>query len=106
MNSFRASCFEFRVFIKFMEESKGGGVKAVVWVVIAILVIWGIYAVVKKGNAPAETGPIKIGLITPLTGDAASLGEFVKNVTDLAITEINANGGVNGQPISVITEDE
>lgn len=39
---------------------------------------------------------IKIGASGPLTGDAAVYGEAVYNGAKLAISEINANGGLNG----------
>ncbi len=87
-----------------MESSKSGGVKVVIWVVIALLVVFGIYSVLKK-STPTETGPIKIGFIGPLSGDAASVGEPIKNGAELAVKEINANGGVNGRQIEMIYED-
>lgn len=43
------------------------------------------YSLVTK--APKETGPIKIGFMGPLTGDAASYGESIKKGFDLAVQE-------------------
>ncbi len=58
------------------------------------------------GVAPkAETGPIKIGAIAPLSGDAAVYGEPLRKVIDLAVEEINAKGGVNGRNLQMIFED-
>jgi branched-chain amino acid transport system substrate-binding protein len=37
---------------------------------------------------------IRIGTILPLTGDAAPLGQLGKEARDMAIEEINANGGI------------
>ncbi len=54
----------------------------------------------------ANTGPIQIGFIAPLTGDAASYGVPMKNITALAVKEINATGGINGRPIEVIYKDD
>ncbi|MDP6562065.1 MAG: ABC transporter substrate-binding protein, partial [Candidatus Peribacteraceae bacterium] len=51
------------------------------------------------------TGPIKIGYIGPLTGEAASYGVDTLNGTELAVAEINAAGGINGRLIELITED-
>ncbi|HYC34408.1 MAG TPA: ABC transporter substrate-binding protein [Candidatus Paceibacterota bacterium] len=79
--------------------------KKVIWVVVAVLVIWGIVAATKNSNKVKETGPIKIGFIAPLTGDAAAYGEVVKNGTMLAEKEINARGGINGRPVEVIYDD-
>src|SRR3989338_5772106 len=80
--------------------------KLIAWIIVLVLVVWGVFDWAKGGSTPKETGPIKIGLITPLSGDAASLGEFIKNVTDLAVAEINANGGIDGREITVIAEDD
>ncbi|MCB9798888.1 ABC transporter substrate-binding protein [Candidatus Nomurabacteria bacterium] len=52
-----------------------------------------------------EMEPIKIGFISPLTGEAATYGEPGKNVTAMAVEEINAAGGINGQMLEVIYED-
>jgi len=48
---------------------------------------------------------IKIGALYPLTGGLAQYGEVALKTTNLAIDEINANGGVNGRPIELILED-
>jgi branched-chain amino acid transport system substrate-binding protein len=53
-----------------------------------------------------DTSPISIGVFTPITGDAAGLGEFLKNVSDIAVDKINAEGGINGRKISLIYEDD
>lgn len=54
----------------------------------------------------ADASPIKVGISVPITGDAASLGEFLKNVSDMAVEKINSEGGVNGRQISLIYEDD
>lgn len=48
---------------------------------------------------------IKVGLILPLTGDAASWGIPPKNGAIIAAEEINNNGGINGKKIELIIED-
>ena len=50
-------------------------------------------------------GPIKIGFIGPLTGDASSLGENARAAVTLAAQEINTEGGINGRSLEVIYED-
>jgi branched-chain amino acid transport system substrate-binding protein len=56
-------------------------------------------------TAEEETGPLKIGYIGPLTGDAASYGSDTVNGARIAVDEINKEGGVNGHPVSLIAED-
>ena len=59
-----------------------------------------------QAPAPAETAaPIKIGAIIPLTGDAATYGEMVRDVQQLAVEEVNASGGVNGRMLEFVVED-
>jgi len=56
--------------------------------------------------ALAETAPIKVGAISPNTGDLAAYGEAVSNGIDLAVAEINAAGGVLGRPLEIIHMDD
>lgn len=53
-----------------------------------------------------EAGEIKIGVITPLSGEGATYGEATKRGVDLAVAEINAQGGVNGKKVRIIYEDD
>jgi branched-chain amino acid transport system substrate-binding protein len=47
----------------------------------------------------------KIGILFPMTGDAGQYGVDGKKAIDLAIEQINSNGGVNGKKIEVFFED-
>lgn len=49
---------------------------------------------------------IKLGFIGCLTGGAAVYGQTSLNGAKLAVDEINANGGVNGKNIELVTEDD
>jgi len=53
-----------------------------------------------------ETGPIKIGVLLPLTGHQANFGEMEKNSYELAKAEINAAGGINGRQLEFVYEDD
>lgn len=48
---------------------------------------------------------IKIGAILPLTGPGGKYGEYAKNGIDLAVSKINAKGGIKGRKVVVIYED-
>jgi branched-chain amino acid transport system substrate-binding protein len=50
--------------------------------------------------------PVKIGLMAPITGSWASEGAEMKQVLTLLADELNAKGGINGQKVEVITEDD
>ena len=64
----------------------------------------GVVALVVFGGA-AVAAPMKVGVIIPLSGLTAQIGEKVKAGYQLAEQEINAAGGVNGDPIQFIFAD-
>lgn len=49
---------------------------------------------------------IKIGIAEALTGPAAKYGVAIKNGFMLAVEEINAKGGINGNKLALLIEDE
>lgn len=53
----------------------------------------------------STTGPITLGVIVPLSGDAAVVGLPISRAIDLAIAEINASGGVRGRLLQSNTVD-
>jgi ABC-type branched-subunit amino acid transport system substrate-binding protein len=55
-------------------------------------------------GATAE-GPIKIGIIADLTGPFTTYGNSLARSAQLAINEINADGGIAGRQVEVIVED-
>ena len=57
-------------------------------------------------NYAAKNTKFKIGVSGPLTGDAAVYGLGVKNSAQLAVDEINANGGVNGVQLELVAKDD
>jgi branched-chain amino acid transport system substrate-binding protein len=55
------------------------------------------------GQASAQ---IRIGLMAPLTGSWASEGRAMKQIVDLLADELNSAGGVMGQKVEIIAEDD
>lgn len=53
-----------------------------------------------------KSDKIVIGGSGPLTGDAAQYGVAVKNAAELAVKEINDNGGINGTKLDLVFEDD
>lgn len=59
------------------------------------------------GESTAASGEVfKIGGIGPVTGAAAVYGLAVKNGAQIAVDEINANGGINGYQIEFNFQDD
>ena len=63
-------------------------------------------ALALAGTASAQNTPIRIGVVTPLSGTYAGIGQQVKWGLDLAAKEINDAGGVMGRKLELIYEDE
>lgn len=76
----------------------------VIVVIGLVLVGWGILNI-KALRAPITKNPIKIGFIGPLSGGPALWGEGARNMVQLATSEINENGGINGRDLQVEYED-
>lgn len=75
---------------------------ALLWAIGGVLVILGvIYFSVTGGNADT----LKVGVLTPLTGDAASYGTAMQRAYDLAVDEVNTAGGVDGKQLELVYED-
>ncbi|RME47105.1 MAG: hypothetical protein D6791_06645 [Chloroflexi bacterium] len=55
---------------------------------------------------PTDSGPIRIGIVTPISGSLARFGQAHLQGYDIALQEINAAGGVLGRPLKLIFEDD
>lgn len=53
---------------------------------------------------PASGDAFTLGLICPLSGSSAVSGQILKNATEMAVNEINAAGGINGEIQIVLAE--
>lgn len=54
----------------------------------------------------AQSGPIRIGLITTLTGPGQLYGQYIKDGAELAVARINKEGGVRGQQLELVVRDD
>ena len=60
-------------------------------------------------SSPSGSGGsdgLKIGTLTPSTGDLSSIGQAFPDAVRLAVDQVNACGGVNGKPVSLVVEDD
>ncbi|UWZ40589.1 branched-chain amino acid ABC transporter substrate-binding protein [Dactylosporangium roseum] len=58
------------------------------------------------GSKSSDSGPIVLGMLTPLSGSSSAIGPYMKNGAQLAIDEINDKGGVNGRKLQLKVEDD
>lgn len=73
----------------------------IIILILAVVIFFNYY---QKSQIPKEN--IKIGAAYPLTGIYAPYGTEYKRGLEMAIDEINAKGGINGQKIEAIIEDD
>ena len=57
-------------------------------------------------GACSEPQPIRIGLVTGLTGRHYDLGLSSRNGVELAVNELNAAGGVQGRKLEILIRDD
>ena len=57
-------------------------------------------------GSAASGDTIKVGVLGPMTGDVSVYGLAVINGATLYLEQVNANGGVNGKQLEIITMDE
>ncbi len=69
------------------------------WIVVLVMML----VAMAPGSAAAQSGPIKVGLLVPLTGGASPLGKDMLNGTELYLDEINRQ--VGNRKIELIVED-
>ena len=64
-------------------------------------------AAASGSTAVAASGDtIKVGVMGPLSGNVSVYGQAVVNGATLYLKQVNANGGINGKQIEILTEDE
>ena len=60
-----------------------------------------------EGSSSTEAGgPIRLGLISSLTGEQSLVGEYASNAMELFLEEINGSGGLLGREVEVVVEDD
>jgi branched-chain amino acid transport system substrate-binding protein len=61
----------------------------------------------RRGGGSGDGGdPIKVGVYLDLSGQTSSFGQSTKHGIEMAASEINAAGGINGRQIKLFIEDE
>ncbi|MEW5720347.1 MAG: ABC transporter substrate-binding protein, partial [Chloroflexota bacterium] len=79
-----------------------------VWAVL--LAIWGIGCASQGVSAPtpvaSPVGPIRVGVVTSISGAMAAFGQASLQGYDLALQDINASGGIQGRPLKLVFEDD
>ncbi|XFA73561.1 ABC transporter substrate-binding protein [Thermosynechococcaceae cyanobacterium Okahandja] len=73
----------------------------------SLLVLLGLGACNNVGTTGGTNGNgLRIGSLLPSTGDLASVGTPIAETVPLLVETVNACGGVNGQPVTLIAADD
>ena len=59
-----------------------------------------------SARATAQTTPLRLGVLTPLTGAGSFDGPRMLKAMQAVASEINATGGLLGRPIELVVEDD
>ena len=59
-----------------------------------------------SSSKSTSSGPVKIGVVAPLTGPFAPLGIGDKAAIEQEVARINADGGVLGRKLEVTVKDD
>lgn len=81
-------------------------VERILFIILGILLV--IFAAVyfsRKHDFERDT-TVTIGAILPMTGDLASYADPLKRGMDLAVAQINSQGGINGKKLTIVYEDD
>ena len=78
--------------------------KFICFVTAIVVAAAGLFSVYHLNSKDKE--PIKIGLVTTLTGPASTAGTCTRNGALLAIEQANSRGGVNGRRVEAIIRDD
>ena len=63
-------------------------------------------ALALPGLTRAQGGPLKIGLITPLSGAQEFIGSYVRNGAEIAVAQLNNAGGILGRQVALEIRDD
>ncbi|MGQ9688500.1 MAG: ABC transporter substrate-binding protein [Desulfobaccales bacterium] len=74
------------------------------WMGLFLAVVLGLFLLL--GGCAAEKPAVVVGGIFSITGPASYLGEPERNTLQMMVDEINAKGGINGQPVKVVIYDD
>ncbi|NYD40229.1 branched-chain amino acid ABC transporter substrate-binding protein [Nocardioides panaciterrulae] len=58
-----------------------------------------------SGSTADGSGPITIGMVVPLSGSSSAIGPYMQNGAQLAVNEINADGGIDGRDVKLEVAD-
>ncbi len=81
--------------------------KGILLALLAVLLVALAGCATPSGGGPAEpTESYRIGFVAPLTGNTQWYGEWQLKAIQLGVDEINSTGGIKGQRLEIVAEDD
>ena len=74
--------------------------------IVIVIVIIVIIVAATRHHDRVDNSVVRVGFMGGLTGEAAALGEQAQSAVQLAVSEINQAGGINGKQVKVFYEDD
>lgn len=62
-------------------------------------------SVAPTADGPTADGVLRVGLLYPATGSQAALGPAMLAAAELAVSQLNEEGGVLGHPVELVAQD-
>jgi branched-chain amino acid transport system substrate-binding protein len=59
-----------------------------------------------SSSPPSSSAPVKVGMIAPLTGAFAPLGLGDEQGAEIAVSQLNSAGGIDGHKVDLIIKDD
>lgn len=95
--------------VEIIDKKDGNMMEKIMRRVIAVSIVGVMATLVGCGNSndgsASEGDTVKIGSMFELTGSAAAYGTSMNNAVHMAVEEVNADGGINGQQVEVVEYD-
>ncbi len=76
------------------------------WILVVLVIVLVGWKIIDSKSGPNSDQPIKIGAVLSLSGIAAGHGEYIQKGMELAVEEINADGGIDGRQVELVIEDD
>ena len=73
---------------------------------LAVVLTWAVGFTNCRNKEPSSRTSIRIGVISPFTGDGANYGKAARTAIDLAVDEVNNAGGIAGKKLELQYEDD
>ena len=80
--------------------------KAIFFFTLLTLVMVFLAGCSDSSSSDSNSDTIKIGLAAPLSGDSAEYGDAFKKGAELAVKQVNDEGGIDGKKVELVVQDD